>query len=77
MFIHQIENQNYEESLLGQTNFDKALTPELRTQTKLAVKEEYTFGFLELGRSMANGNWSAPWRHVCLHGQLVPAGDGR
>jgi predicted nuclease of restriction endonuclease-like (RecB) superfamily len=45
----QIENQSYEKTLLGQTNFDKALTPALRAQAKLAVKDEYTFDFLELG----------------------------
>lgn len=26
VLIHQIENQSYEKTLLGQTNFDKALT---------------------------------------------------
>jgi predicted nuclease of restriction endonuclease-like (RecB) superfamily len=45
----QIENQSYEKTLLGQTNFDKALTSALRAQAKLAVKDEYTFDFLELG----------------------------
>ena len=49
VLIHQIGNQSYEKSLLGQTNFDQALTPELRAQAKLAVKDEYTFDFLELG----------------------------
>ena len=49
VLIHQIDNQSYEKSLLGQTNFDRALTPELRAQAKLAVKDEYTFDFLELG----------------------------
>jgi len=49
VLIHQIENQSYEKSLSGQTNFDKALTPELRAQAKLAVRDEYTFDFLELG----------------------------
>ena len=49
VLIHQIENQSYEKSLAGQTNFDQALTPELRAQAKLAVKDEYTFDFLELG----------------------------
>jgi len=49
VLIHQIDNQSYEKSMLGQTNFDKALTPELRAQAKLAVKDEYTFDFLELG----------------------------
>ncbi|MGI6460881.1 MAG: PDDEXK nuclease domain-containing protein [Candidatus Hydrogenedentales bacterium] len=48
VLIHQIDNQSYEKSLLGQTNFDQALTPELRAQARLAVKDEYTFGFLEL-----------------------------
>lgn len=50
VLIHQIENQSYEKSMLGQTNFDQALTPELRAQAKLAVKDEYTFDFLELGQ---------------------------
>jgi predicted nuclease of restriction endonuclease-like (RecB) superfamily len=49
VLIHQIENQSYKKTLLGQTNFDKALTPALRAQAKLAVKDEYTFDFLELG----------------------------
>ena len=49
VLIHQIENQSYEKSLLGQTNFDRALTPELRAHARLAVRDEYTFDFLELG----------------------------
>ena len=49
VLVHQIENRSYEKTLLGQTNFDKALTPELRAQAKLAVRDEYTFDFLELG----------------------------
>ncbi len=49
VLIHQIENQNYEKSLLDQTNFEKTLTPALRAQAKLAVRDEYTFDFLELG----------------------------
>jgi predicted nuclease of restriction endonuclease-like (RecB) superfamily len=48
VLIHQIENQSYEKSLLGQINFNKTLTPELRAQAKLAVRDEYTFDFLEL-----------------------------
>lgn len=47
VLIHQIENQSYEKSLLGQTNFDQTLTPAIRAQAKLAVKDEYTFDFLE------------------------------
>ena len=53
VLIHQIENQSYEKTLLNQTNFDQALTPELRNQAKLAVKDEYTFDFLELGAEHA------------------------
>ncbi len=49
VLIHQIENQSYEKSLLGQTNFDQVLTPKLRAQAELAVRDEYTFDFLELG----------------------------
>jgi predicted nuclease of restriction endonuclease-like (RecB) superfamily len=49
VLIHQIENQSYEKTLLGQTNFDKTLPEHIRAQAKLAVKDEYTFDFLELG----------------------------
>jgi predicted nuclease of restriction endonuclease-like (RecB) superfamily len=49
VLIHQIENQSYEKTLLGQTNFDRELTPELRAQAKLAVRDEYVFDFLDLG----------------------------
>lgn len=49
VLIHQIENQSYEKTLLGQTNFDKTLTPDQRTQAKLAVRDEYTFDFIEMG----------------------------
>lgn len=49
VLIHQIENQTYEKSMLGQTNFDRELTPELRAQAKLAIKDEYNFDFLEMG----------------------------
>jgi len=53
ILIHQIENQSCEKTLLNQTNFDHALTPELRAQAKLAVKDEYIFDFLELGAEHA------------------------
>jgi predicted nuclease of restriction endonuclease-like (RecB) superfamily len=45
----QIENQAYEKTLLGQTNFEKTLPASVKDQAKLAVKDEYTFDFLELG----------------------------
>ncbi len=49
ILIHQIENQAYEKTLLGQTNFDQTVPENIRAQAKLAVKDEYTFDFLELG----------------------------
>ena len=49
VLIHQIESQSYQATLLGQTNFDRTLTPKLQVQAKLAVRDEYTFDFLELG----------------------------
>lgn len=49
MLTRQIDHQSYEKSLLGLTNFDNAPTPALRAQAKLAVQDEYAFGFLELG----------------------------
>lgn len=48
VLIRQIENQTYEKTLLGQTNFDQTLPEDIRNQAKLAVKDEYTFDFLEL-----------------------------
>jgi len=48
VLIHQIENQSYEKTLLGQTNFEETVSAEIRNQAKLAVKDEYTFDFLEL-----------------------------
>ena len=49
VLVHQIENQSYDKTLLGQTNFDQEVTPAIRAQAKLAVRDEYTFDFLELG----------------------------
>lgn len=43
-----IEAQTYEKYLLNQTNFDLTLPVEQSVQTKLAVKDEYTFDFAEL-----------------------------
>ncbi|TAF08896.1 MAG: DUF1016 domain-containing protein [Nostocales cyanobacterium] len=48
VLIHQIENQTYEKTLLNQTNFEQNISVEIRNQLKLAVKDEYTFDFLEL-----------------------------
>jgi len=60
VLIHQVENQSYEKSLVGQTNFDQALTPELRGHAKLAVKDEYTFDFLELGKEHSERELEKP-----------------
>ena len=48
VLIHQIENRTYEKTRLNQTSFDSALPEQIRRQAKLAVKDEYTFDFLEL-----------------------------
>ncbi|WFN36466.1 PDDEXK nuclease domain-containing protein [Methanomicrobium antiquum] len=48
VLIHQIENQSYEKTLLGQTNFDRAVDEKVRGQARLAVRDEYVFDFLEL-----------------------------
>lgn len=34
--------------MTNQTNFDQILPEEIRNQAKLAVKDEYTFDFLDL-----------------------------
>ena len=48
VLIHQIENRTYEKTQRSQTSFDRALPETVRQQAKLAVKDEYTFDFLEL-----------------------------
>lgn len=48
VLIHQIENKTYEKTITGQTNFEKTLPANLKHQANLAIKDEYTFDFLEL-----------------------------
>ena len=48
VLIHQVENKTYEKYLLNQTNFDVALPEKTKQQAYLAVKDHYTFDFLEL-----------------------------
>jgi predicted nuclease of restriction endonuclease-like (RecB) superfamily len=48
ILLHQVENQTYEKTLLNQTNFSENLSPEVQNQAKLAVRDEYTFDFLDL-----------------------------
>ena len=46
---HHLDNQTYEKTLLSQTNFEQTVSAETRQRARLAVKDEYTFDFLELG----------------------------
>ena len=48
VLAHHIDNQSYEKSLLGQTNFEKTLPQALHAQASLAMKDEYLFDFLDL-----------------------------
>jgi predicted nuclease of restriction endonuclease-like (RecB) superfamily len=49
VLIHQLEAGAFERYMANQTNFDKAVPAKYRHQAKLAVKDEYSFDFLELG----------------------------
>src|SRR3972149_9690453 len=48
VLVLKIEGKTYENTLINQTNFDKTVPETIKNQAKLAVKDEYTFGFLEL-----------------------------
>ncbi|MFA6408641.1 MAG: PDDEXK nuclease domain-containing protein [Gammaproteobacteria bacterium] len=48
VLIHKIASKNYEKMLTGQNNFDKTVPEIIQKQAKLAIKDEYTFGFLDL-----------------------------
>jgi predicted nuclease of restriction endonuclease-like (RecB) superfamily len=48
VLIHQVENKTYEKYLLNQTNFDAVLPENIKKQAYLAIKDHYTFDFLEL-----------------------------
>ncbi|MEE3718415.1 PDDEXK nuclease domain-containing protein [Tumidithrix elongata RA019] len=45
---HQVDNKSYEKYLLNQTNFDATVPDEIKAQAVLAVKDRYTFDFLDL-----------------------------
>jgi len=49
VLIHHIEGKSYEKYLLNQTNFEQTLPDNIKNQTILAVKDEYSFDFLDLG----------------------------
>jgi predicted nuclease of restriction endonuclease-like (RecB) superfamily len=48
VLVHQVEGKSYERWLLNQTNFDKTLQEKYKHQAKLAVKDSYSFDFLEM-----------------------------
>lgn len=48
VLIHQVEGKAYERFLLNQTNFDESLAEKYKHQAKLAVKDSYSFDFLEM-----------------------------
>ena len=49
VLTNQLEAGAFERYMANQTNFDKAVPEKYRHQAKLAVKDEYSFDFLELG----------------------------
>lgn len=51
VLIHQIESKSFEKYLLNQTNFDKSIPNKYKQQAKLAVKDEFSFEFLELSEA--------------------------
>ena len=51
VLINQLEAGAFERYMANQTNFDKAVLEKYRHQAKLAVKDEYSFDFLELGEA--------------------------
>jgi predicted nuclease of restriction endonuclease-like (RecB) superfamily len=48
VLTHQVEGRSYERFLLNQTNFDQSLAEKYKHQAKLAVKDSYSFDFLEM-----------------------------
>lgn len=48
VLVHQIENQAFQRTMSSQTNFGVALDPAVSVHAQLAVKDEYTFAFLDL-----------------------------
>jgi predicted nuclease of restriction endonuclease-like (RecB) superfamily len=48
VLVHQIENQAFQKTMISQTNFPAVLEPSVSAHAQLAVKDEYTFAFLDL-----------------------------
>jgi len=49
ILIHQIENKTYEKIIINQQNFEETLPDELQQNAITALKDDYTFDFMELG----------------------------
>jgi predicted nuclease of restriction endonuclease-like (RecB) superfamily len=49
VLIHQIEGKAFERTMLGQSNFDTRIPENQKKKAKLALKDSYSFDFLELG----------------------------
>jgi len=58
VLINQLEAGAFERYMANQTTFDKAVPEKYRHQAKLAVKDEYSFDFLELGEEHSERNLS-------------------
>src|SRR4030042_70995 len=59
VLINQLEAGAFERYMANQTNFDKTVPEKYRHQAKLAVKDEYSFDFLELGDEHSSLNMPA------------------
>ena len=49
VLTHHIDSKSYEKYLLNQTNFEQTLPDNIKNQAILAIKDEFSFGFLNLG----------------------------
>ena len=48
VLIHQVANKTYQKYLLNQTNFDEVMSEKIKKQAIWAVKDHYSFDFLNL-----------------------------
>ena len=48
VLIHQVENKTFEKYLLNQTSFEAVLPESVKKQAVLAVKDNFTFDFIDL-----------------------------
>jgi len=62
---HQIENKTYEKFLLNQTNFDQTIPGKYLDQRFLAIKDHYTFDFLELSEEHSERERRDVYKRLC------------